>query len=79
MTHDISLSNGETIRCFLGVQNVTGIAGERGYRLCWVNCLNPNLFTPALGLATSSPFRLEREAIAYGLRHFNQRAKRMRA
>lgn len=73
---DIQLSNGETKdACWLAVRNVTGIAEESGFRLYWTN--DGRFLTPALGYATSYPFRREREAIAYGLRNFGERAKRI--
>jgi hypothetical protein len=59
----------------LVVVNVTGIAEERGYRLFWQVEGSPYR-TPALGLATSDPFRRERDAIAYGLRVWGERARR---
>lgn len=75
---DIHLSNGRTeTDCSLVVRNVTGIAAERGFRLYWTN--DGRYLTPALGYATSNPFRREREAIAYGERHFGERAKRIPA
>jgi len=73
---DIHLSNGETkSACYLVVRNVKGISEERGFRLYWTN--DGRYLTPVLGLATSNPFRREREAIAYGLRNFGERAKRI--
>lgn len=73
---DIHLSNGRTeTGCYLVVRNVTGIAEERGFRLYWTN--DGRYLTPALGYATSNPFRREREAIAYGLKHYGERAKRI--
>lgn len=51
----------------LYVENVTGIAEERGYRLCW-GVPGESTVCPALGLATSNPFRSEGAAIAYGER-----------
>jgi hypothetical protein len=65
-----------TERAYLVVRNVTGIAEERGFRLYWTS--DGRYLTPALGLATSSPFRTEREAIAYGLRTWRERARRLR-
>lgn len=57
------------------VENVTGVAEEKGFRLSW---LSPDGKTsvPALGLVTSNPFRSESEAVAYGERQFGERAKR---
>lgn len=65
----------------LVVRNVTGIAEERGYRLYWEDIVNgvPNgVIVPALGLATSNPFRTEREAKEYGSRTFGVLATRLR-
>lgn len=73
----IHTSDGKTHPSRLVVRNVTGIAEERGFRLYWQDVNEPNLLCPALGLATSYPFRTEREARAYGERHFGERAVRI--
>ena len=78
MTHTIHSSTGKPSECRLVVRNVTGIAEERGFRLYWQDLAESNILCPALGLATSNPFRTEREAIAYGERNLGERAKRIR-
>ena len=60
---------------YLVVRNVTGIAEERGFRLYWTE--DGHFLTPALGLATSSPFRTERAARAHGEGQGWGRAKRV--
>jgi hypothetical protein len=73
----IHLSSGETKRNnVLYVRNVTGIAEERGYRLYW-GVPGETTIVPALGLATSNPFRTEGAAIAYGERQGWGTATRM--
>jgi hypothetical protein len=77
MTRDVHLSNGETkAACWLVVRNVTGLAEERGFRLYWTN--DGRYLTPALGLATSNPFRRMAEAVAYGERQGWGRARYIR-
>lgn len=61
---------------YLGVQNVTGIAEERGFRLVWVAC-DGRTQIPARGLATSNPFRTERAAKAHGKHEFGRDAIRI--
>jgi len=78
MTRKIQSTAGDSRECQLVVRNVTGIAEERGFRLYWQDIAEPNIICPALGLVTSNPFRTEREAIAYGERNFQERARRLR-
>ena len=77
MTQTIHSSAGDVRTCRLVVRNVTGIAEERGFRLYWQDIAEPNILCPALGLATSNPFRTEGEARAHGERHFRERATRV--
>jgi hypothetical protein len=77
MTKDIQLSNNKTLTgCWLVVRNVTGLAEERGFRLYWTN--DDQHLVPALGLATSSPFRTMRDAVWYGERQGWGKAKRIK-
>lgn len=71
------MSDGRTFTASrLTVVNVTGISEERGFRLYWDDGAEGTTRLPALGYATSYPFRTEREAIAFGLRNWNERAIR---
>ena len=63
----IHLSNGVEFAGRLTVVNVTGVAEERGFRLFWADSDGIHR-TPALGYATSNPFRTEGEARAYAMR-----------
>jgi hypothetical protein len=54
------------------VRNVAGAAEERGFRLFWTR--DGRYLTPALGYATSVPFATQREAVAYGLRVWGEKA-----
>lgn len=73
MPRTVRLSSG-VVRphCVLCVHNVTGVAEERGFRLCWVQPDDQRYLTPALGLVTSNPFRTAGAAVAYGKRHFRE-------
>ena len=62
--------------CYLVVQNVTGWAEERGFRLFWTS--DGRYLTPSLGYATSLPFPTKREAVAYGFRAWGEKAMRKR-
>lgn len=65
----------------LVVRNVTGIAEERGFRLYWQDVVDgkpTSIIVPALGLATSNPFRTERAAKDYGSAAFGVLATRLR-
>lgn len=66
----------ETTR--LVVRNMNGMNEERGYRLYWQNTKDPDILCPALGLATSNPFRSEDSARAYGVRVFGEKPIRIR-
>lgn len=77
MTHITHLSDGTSHESRLIVCNITGWNEERGFRLFWQNIAEPQYMTPALGLATSNPFRYEWQAIAYGERNFGEKAKRV--
>ena len=60
---------------YLGVRNAE-FNNERGFRLEWVTCDGTGSI-PVLGLATSNPFRSQRAAISFGLKHFGRRAVRV--
>ena len=62
--------------CYLLVKNVTGLAEERGFCLFWTT--DGRHLTPALGYATSIPFTTQGEAVGYGFRVWDERAKRNR-
>jgi len=65
----------------LVVRNVTGLAEERGFRLYWQDVVDgkpSDIIVPALGLATSNPFRTEGAAKAFGSQHFGVLATRLR-
>ena len=67
--HDVKITSRRLI-----IRNITGIAEERGFRLYWETKEEPNILVPALGYATSNPFRTAREARAYAATHLKERA-----
>lgn len=68
VTQRITTTGGD-FDAVLTVRNVTGIAEERGFRLCWDN-IDGTGYVPALGLVTSHPFRSRGEAEAYAVRNY---------
>jgi hypothetical protein len=79
MEHEVSLSNGHNYKGVLVVENMKfghSSCEVRGFRLSWMDP-GTSCGVPALGLATSNPFRTEGEAIAYGEKHYGVKAQRL--
>lgn len=78
---DINTTIGTIKNCRMIVRNITGINEERGFRLFWQGKDESgewsNYIMPALGYATSYPFKTEWAARAYALRNFGEKATRL--
>lgn len=70
----ISTSDNKTRQCRLVVKDITGINEERGFRLFWDPVPDEGIIIPALGYATSYPFRTRVEAVRYGQKNFGETA-----
>ena len=57
----------------LVVRNMDGINEESGFRLYWTHGREDEFMCPALGYATSNPFRTQAAAIHYAEKHYGER------